>query len=104
MSCASAIDRLRLGLEALPKNIQRLNIVITLEEVARLAGVSRSTASRVANGRAGVSRATRERVLRIIREHAYQPNPEARSLAAQRLRKHSDDQTTRYRREGKEEE
>lgn len=64
-------------------------MVITLEEIAKLAGVSRSTASRAANGRAGVSAATRERVLRIIREHGYQPNPAARSLAAQRSWKHS---------------
>lgn len=64
-------------------------MVITLEEIAKLAGVSRTTASRVANGRAGVSAETRERVLRIIREHSYQPNPAARSLATQRLRKPS---------------
>lgn len=64
-------------------------MVITLEEIAKLAGVSRSTASRVVNGRAGVRPATRERVLRIIGEYGYQPNPEARSLAVQRLRKHS---------------
>ncbi len=64
-------------------------MVITLEEIAKLAGVSRTTASRVANGRTGVSPATRERVLRIIREYGYQPNLEARSLAAQRSRKQS---------------
>jgi transcriptional regulator with XRE-family HTH domain len=88
MSCESALDRLKMGLEALPKSIQRLNIVITLEEIARLAGVSRSTVSRVANGRAGVRLATREHVLRLIREYGYQPNAEARSLAAQRFQKH----------------
>ncbi|MFN8375389.1 MAG: LacI family DNA-binding transcriptional regulator [Anaerolineae bacterium] len=64
-------------------------MVITLEEIAKLAGVSRSTASRAANGRTGVSAATRERVLRIIREQGYQPNPAARSLAAQRSWKQS---------------
>ncbi|NWF69915.1 MAG: LacI family DNA-binding transcriptional regulator [Chloroflexi bacterium] len=62
---------------------------MTLEEIAKLAGVSRTTASRVANGQPGVSQATRERVLRIIREYGYQPNLEARSLAAQRSRKQS---------------
>jgi len=62
---------------------------ITLDEVARLAGVSRTTASRVANGQPGVSPATRKRVLQIIREYGYQPNPIARSLAAQRSRKKS---------------
>lgn len=89
MSSGSALDRLNLGLEALSKGIRMPNSVITLEEVARLAGVSRSTASRVANGQPDVSQTTRERVLRVIRENGYQPNAEARSLAAQRLRKQS---------------
>jgi LacI family transcriptional regulator len=64
-------------------------MAITLEQVAKLAGVSRSTASRVANGQAGVNPTTRERVLRIIREYGYQPDPAARALAAQRLWKQS---------------
>ncbi|MBZ0309342.1 MAG: LacI family DNA-binding transcriptional regulator [Anaerolineae bacterium] len=63
--------------------------MITLEEVARLAGVSRTTASRVANNRPGVRPETRERVLRVIREYGYQPNPAARSLASRRSQKQS---------------
>ena len=61
----------------------------TLDEVARLAGVSRTTASRVINNLPGVRPATRERVLQVIREHGYQPDPAARSLAAHR--KHKDE-------------
>ncbi len=64
-------------------------MVITLEEIAKLAGVSRSTASRVVNGQAGVSPSTRKRVLQVVHEYDYRPNPAARSLAAQRLRKHA---------------
>lgn len=64
-------------------------MAITLEEVAKLAGVSRSTASRVINGHSGVRSSTRERVLQIVHEYDYHPNPEARSLAAQRSRKPS---------------
>lgn len=63
-------------------------MAITLEEIAKLAGVSRSTASRVINGHVGVRPSTRERVLQIVREYGYRPNPEARSLAAQRFQKH----------------
>ncbi len=59
----------------------------TLEQIAKLAGVSRTTASRVINDLPGVSPSTRERVLRVIREHSYQPDPAARSLAAHRRRK-----------------
>lgn len=64
-------------------------MAITLEQIAKLAGVSRSTASRVANEQPGVSPETRERVLRIIREYNYQPNPSARSLATHRSQKQS---------------
>ncbi|MBL8152588.1 MAG: LacI family DNA-binding transcriptional regulator [Anaerolineae bacterium] len=64
-------------------------MAITLEEIAKLAGVSRSTASRVINGRPGVSPLTRERVWRIVRECSYQPDPAARSLASHRVRKES---------------
>jgi LacI family transcriptional regulator len=62
-------------------------MTITLEQVAKLAGVSLTTASRVINGQPGVRSETRERVLQVIREVGYQPDPVARSLAAQRLRK-----------------
>jgi LacI family transcriptional regulator len=60
---------------------------ITLKEVAKLSGVSLATASRVINNLPGVKPTTRERVWKIIYEYGYQPNPAARSLAAQRLRK-----------------
>jgi DNA-binding LacI/PurR family transcriptional regulator len=62
-------------------------MTITLEKIAKLAGVSLSTASRVLNGLPGVRPLTRERVLQVIREYGYQPDPVARSLAAQRSRK-----------------
>jgi LacI family transcriptional regulator len=64
-------------------------MAITLEQIARLAGVSRTTASRVLNEHPGVSPQTRERVLKIIREYGFQPDPAARSLASQRSRKES---------------
>jgi LacI family transcriptional regulator len=64
-------------------------MAITLEQIAKLAGVSLTTASRVINGSPGVKPTTRERVLQIIRQYSYQPNAMARSLAAQRSRKGS---------------
>ncbi len=60
---------------------------ITLEQVAKLAGVSRSTASRVINGSAGVRPETRERVLKIVQQYDFQPDPAARLLASLRLPK-----------------
>jgi LacI family transcriptional regulator len=59
---------------------------VNLEEVARLAGVSRSTVSRVVNDDPRVSDPVRERVQGIIRQHNYHPYAAARSLASRRTR------------------
>lgn len=53
----------------------------TLESIAKLAGVSRGTVSRVVNRSPGVKPAVREKVLGIIAETGYHPNAQARSLA-----------------------
>ena len=58
----------------------------TLEEVAKLAGVSRSTVSRVVNDHPNVRPEVRERVWKVIEEVDYQPNRAARSLASRRSR------------------
>jgi DNA-binding LacI/PurR family transcriptional regulator len=55
-----------------------------INDVARLAGVSRQTVSNVLNNRAGYSEATRARVQRAIEALDYQPNRAARSLRSQR--------------------
>lgn len=57
---------------------------MTLEDIARLAGVSRSTVSRVINDHPNVSASVRQRVLEIISQTGYHPNLAARSLASQR--------------------
>ena len=54
---------------------------VTIHEVARRAGVSPMTVSRVTNGEDNVRAATRDLVLRASRELNYSPNPAARSLA-----------------------
>lgn len=61
-----------------------MNKKLTLEEIGTLAGVSRSTVSRVINEQPDVKDHIRERVLNIIRETGYIPNLAARSLAMQR--------------------
>lgn len=55
----------------------------TLEEVAKLAGVSRSTVSRVVNDQPNVRPEVRQRVQEVVEETGYQPNVAARSLASQ---------------------
>lgn len=57
---------------------------LTLEDIARLSGVSRSTVSRVINGDENVKEDTREKVMQVLRETNFQPNLAARGLAAGR--------------------
>ncbi|MGH3353099.1 MAG: LacI family DNA-binding transcriptional regulator [Nocardioides sp.] len=56
----------------------------TLETVARAAGVSRATVSRVVNGSTTVRADVAETIRRAIAELGYVPNPAARSLVTQR--------------------
>jgi DNA-binding LacI/PurR family transcriptional regulator len=55
-----------------------------MADVARLAGVSEMTVSRVLNGNPNVRPQTRERVLAAMREFDYRPNPAARALVTGR--------------------
>lgn len=75
------------GLKALPLINGQVSMTMTLKQIAKLAGVSCSTVSRVINNRPGVRPQTRERVLQIVSEYGYEPDPMARSLAFQRSRK-----------------
>jgi LacI family transcriptional regulator len=59
-------------------------MALTLEDIARISGVSRSTVSRVINGDEKVREETRRRVLDIIQQQNFQPNIAARRLAAGR--------------------
>jgi len=56
----------------------------TLEEIAALAGVSRSTVSRVINDHPSVRAEVRDRVWQIIHQVGYQPHAAARSLVTNR--------------------
>jgi LacI family transcriptional regulator len=57
---------------------------LTIKDIAKLAGVSIATVSRVVNGRDDVSAETRNAVQRIVREHGYTPNRSARKLSGGR--------------------
>jgi LacI family transcriptional regulator, galactose operon repressor len=56
----------------------------TISDVAREAGVSVATVSRVVNRSGDVAATTRERVLRVIREQGYSTNRSARALSGGR--------------------
>lgn len=56
----------------------------TIRDIARKAGVSVATVSRVVNGHPSVSLATKARVLSVTQEMGYRPNAVARSLVTRR--------------------
>ena len=58
--------------------------MITMTEIAKLTGVSQPTVSRVLNGNQAVNPEVRERVVACAKEHGYQPNVMAQSLAGSR--------------------
>ncbi|BCY11726.1 LacI family DNA-binding transcriptional regulator [Actinoplanes sp. L3-i22] len=60
----------------------KAQLKLTIEDVARAAGVSRSTVSRVMNNLPGVNEAVRREVKRIITDLAYVPDQTARALAS----------------------
>jgi LacI family transcriptional regulator len=59
-------------------------MALTLEDIARLSDVSRSTVSRVINSNANVKEETRLKVLKVIQSINFEPNLAARGLATGR--------------------
>jgi len=58
--------------------------MVTIKDVARVAGVSPSTVSRVVRGQGKVGKKCRAKVQKIIDEMGYRPNTNARALVSQR--------------------
>jgi LacI family transcriptional regulator len=54
---------------------------LTINDIARMAGVSKKTVSRVINRSPLLNQETRSKVEEIIKETGYVPNPQARALA-----------------------
>lgn len=53
---------------------------MTIYDIAKLAGVSASTVSRVINNKPGIKESTREKVKQLLKEHNYTPDENARGL------------------------
>ena len=53
---------------------------ITIYDIAQKCGVSIATVSRVLNGSSRVSEKTRARILEVMKDMGYKPNPFARGL------------------------
>jgi LacI family transcriptional regulator len=57
---------------------------ITISEIARMAGVSKTTVSRVINNKPDVDERTRERILTLIAKYDFQPNALAKAIMLQK--------------------
>ncbi|PZW27476.1 LacI family transcriptional regulator [Thermosporothrix hazakensis] len=68
------------------KGRMRMKAKLTIRDIARLAGVSKSTVSRVLNQSEKVDPATRARVQQVMEEHGYVPSIAATGLAGGRNR------------------
>lgn len=53
---------------------------LNMDDIARMAGVSRTTVSRILNNTGPVNESTYKRVMAVIKENNYFPNPTARNL------------------------
>jgi DNA-binding LacI/PurR family transcriptional regulator len=61
-----------------------MTTTFTIKDIAKLAGVSHATVSRVLNNSAKIKPETRERILKIVRELNFSRNVSARSLSSGR--------------------
>ena len=57
---------------------------MTIGEIAKMAGVSKTTISRVLNNKPDVDGATRKRILDLIEEYDFQPNAFAKAISTQK--------------------
>lgn len=57
---------------------------MTIDEIAKLAGVSKTTVSRVINNKPDVNPETRETILGLIEKHDFQPNAFAKAISLQK--------------------
>jgi LacI family transcriptional regulator len=64
--------------------IGSIDMNVRIEDVARVAGVSMKTVSRVLNNEPNVKEHTRQRVQAAVAKLNYKPHPSARSLAGQK--------------------
>nr|WP_263324763.1 LacI family DNA-binding transcriptional regulator [Neobacillus sp. Marseille-Q6967] len=57
---------------------------LTIKDIAKMAGVSQATVSKVINNYGGISEKTKKKIMDIINEQGYEPNFSARSLATKK--------------------
>ena len=56
---------------------------MTIYDIAKEAGVSASTVSRVINGKPGISENTRKKIQTLLKKYSFTPDAAARGLVTQ---------------------
>jgi LacI family transcriptional regulator len=64
--------------------MKRMKQTVTIEDVARAAGVSKQTVSRAINNKGEISHRTREKILALIKKMGYRPNRMAQAMNTSR--------------------
>jgi LacI family transcriptional regulator len=67
-----------------PKQFATVKPILTMKEIAHLAGVSQTAVSAVLNNKRGtirLSETTRQKIEKVLKEHNYRPNTAGKSLA-----------------------
>lgn len=59
---------------------------MTIDEIAKLAKVSRSTVSRAINDQEGINKKTRDRIIAVIEKNNYRPNAFARAISSNKTK------------------
>lgn len=59
---------------------------LTIDEIAKLAKVSRSTVSRAINNQEGISKDTRDAIIAVMEKHNYRPNAFARAISSNKTK------------------
>ena len=53
---------------------------LTIKEIAKLAGVSPTAVSFAMNNREGISQATRDKIMQVVRDNDFYPNASSQRL------------------------
>ncbi|MGL4654037.1 LacI family DNA-binding transcriptional regulator [Cetobacterium sp. ZOR0034] len=58
--------------------------LIKIDDIAKLAGYSKATVSKVINNYPGIPESTRQKILKVIKKYEFEPNIQARNLAGKK--------------------
>lgn len=58
--------------------------MVTIKDIARMAGVSQSTVSKALNNRHDIGQETKEKILKIVEQHNFSPNAFGKSLKSKK--------------------